>query len=112
MNRRSRRQKSLAAAKLPSAPSSPASNAGAGNKENDGADNNGNMIMSPTPYWRVAKEKGVHSPPATRSAKKSKNKNKRRGGADDGLVMCFSPPDQKLNAQREKERIERQERER
>jgi len=38
-------------------------------KENDTANN---ILQSPTPYWKVAKERGNNTPPETRSAKKRK----------------------------------------
>lgn len=31
-----------------------------------------NVLQSPTPYWKVAKERGTTTPPQTRSAKKQK----------------------------------------
>jgi hypothetical protein len=42
-----------------------------------------NVMQSPTPYWKVAKERGV-SPTETRSTKKNKNVG--------GKKLNFSPP--------------------
>jgi hypothetical protein len=73
-----------------------------------------NLLQSPTPYWKVAKERGI-SPTETRSTKKSK---KQPSDEDDsqtnraGRLLVFSPPDQKANAKREKEELERNEKER
>ncbi|KAG7367206.1 kinesin motor domain containing protein [Nitzschia inconspicua] len=86
------------------------------NKEN-GTEKNDAVVLSPTPYWKVAQERGgIHSPRETRSAKKRKT-----GRAldfettnmpnRDGL-MVFSPPNQVVNAQREKVEQERMKKER
>jgi hypothetical protein len=56
------------------------------NKENDGE----NLFQSPTPYWKVAKERGKNTPPETRSAKKQKS--------DGGKKLNFSPEEDKENA--------------
>eukprot|EP00980_Cylindrotheca_fusiformis_P001420 scaffold345_cov134-Cylindrotheca_fusiformis.AAC.31 len=75
---------------------------------------------SPTPYWKVAEERGT-SPRQTRSAKKKrlsvsrfnfsppKTETKKTFGNN---TMVFSPPDQKANAKRAKEETERKEAER
>ena len=69
--------------------------------KNDDKENGSNMLLSPTPYWKVAKERGTNreTPPKTRSAKKRKTD---RHVEDVGL-MIFSPPDQEANATRERE---------
>lgn len=90
-----------------------------GNKENgNGNDSDMNVLQSPTPYWKVAKERGRHSPRETRASKRRKTARKKSNGrtlnfdgadgielspekARDGL-MLFSPPDQVANAKREK----------
>jgi hypothetical protein len=91
-----------------------------GNKENDDDDN---ILQSPTPYWKVASERGTVSPRETRAAKKRKTTDKDGGGLalsfdaaeskgqssnqqkGSGL-MVFSPPDQMANAKREKLELE------
>ena len=68
-----------------------------------------NVLQSPTPYWKVAKERkerdqeNPNTPPETRSATKKKKK---------GGILLFSPPDQRENARREQEQLERKEKER
>lgn len=58
-----------------------------------------------------SKENPHFSPPETRSAKKKRlNAEFMQGGA--GAMLTFSPPNQKENARREKEEIERKESER
>jgi hypothetical protein len=71
-----------------------------GNKENESS-----VLLSPTPYWKVAKERGTNreTPPKTRSTKKRKTD---QNDEDVGL-MIFSPPDQATNAIREREENER-----
>ena len=71
-----------------------------GNKENDSS-----VLLSPTPYWKVAKERGTNreTPPKTRSTKKRKTD---QNDEDVGLLI-FSPPDQAANAIREREENER-----
>jgi hypothetical protein len=87
-----------------------------GNKEN-GTDGE-TILQSPTPYWKVAKERGTVSPRETRGAKKRKTTGNESGGRTlsfdvaDGIgqssdqkrpgLMLFSPPDQVANAKREK----------
>jgi hypothetical protein len=44
--------------------------------------NSENVLQSPTPYWKVAQERGI-SPTETRSTKKKKN--------DGGTRLQFSP---------------------
>jgi hypothetical protein len=83
-----------------------------GDKENKGKV--ANLMQSPTPYWKVAQERGI-SPTQTRSAKKSSkkqplNEDGRRNTG--GTLLVFSPPDQAANARREKEELERKEKER
>lgn len=86
------------------------------NKEN-GADDNENIVLSPTPYWKVAKERGdVHSPRETRAAKKRKTGRTLNFDTIDmpqreGLMM-FSPPNQAANAERERIELERKTKER
>lgn len=78
-----------------------------------GKANDENMIQSPTPYWKVAKERGdIHSPPETRSNKKRRTGRVLELGRKasstskrDG-IMVFSPPNQVANAKREKEENE------
>lgn len=52
-------------------------------KENDAV---GDSLQSPTPYWKVAKERGTNTPPETRSAKKRKTEPKKLDFAA-GLVV-------------------------
>ena len=68
-------------------------------------ENGENVLMSPTPYWKVAKERGTNreTPPNTRSHKKRKTDR----DADDTRLMLFSPPDQEANSIREREENER-----
>lgn len=66
--------------------------------------------QGPTPYHKVVQERGGEvSPRLTRSQKKVKqvSKHERRGS---GMVLSFSPPNQELNARREKDRIEESDR--
>mmetsp|Transcript_27134 Transcript_27134/g.59712 ORF Transcript_27134/g.59712 Transcript_27134/m.59712 type:complete len:981 (+) Transcript_27134:43-2985(+) len=78
-------------------------------KENDG-DASDNRMMSPIPYWKVAKERGnKHSPRETRSARKKKAE--RKANKNDGLLL-FSPPNQIANARKEKMELEKKSRER
>ncbi len=82
-------------------------------KENVGGTNQnaGAAVMSPTPYWKVAKERGnKFSPPLTRSAKKKKARHS--NGQPNGGVLLFSPPNQAENARREKMEREKKTRER
>lgn len=80
-------------------------------KENDGgSDKNVPLMMSPTPYWKVARDRGnKHSPRLTRSAKKKVQQS--TTNHEDG-VMLFSPPNQAANAKREKMELEKKTRER
>ena len=85
---------------------------------NKSGENDENIIQSPTPYHTIAKERGFHSPPETRAAKKLKTNSARKldfGGkystSREG-VMMFSPPNQAANAEREKKEIERKTQER
>ena len=80
--------------------------------------NDENLMQSPTPYWKVAKERGgLHSPRQTRASKKQKTAGRKLDFCPidseqrEGL-MVFSPPNQAANAQREKMEIERKTRER
>jgi hypothetical protein len=92
---------------------------GNNNKENGGNDEE--VFQSPTPYWKVAMERGgTHSPRETRAAKKRRTTTGKpffeNGGPNtnqnrDGLLM-FSPPDQVANAKREEMELERKTRER
>eukprot|EP00339_Tiarina_fusa_P000235 CAMPEP_0117027738 /NCGR_PEP_ID=MMETSP0472-20121206/20241_1 /TAXON_ID=693140 ORGANISM="Tiarina fusus, Strain LIS" /NCGR_SAMPLE_ID=MMETSP0472 /ASSEMBLY_ACC=CAM_ASM_000603 /LENGTH=1076 /DNA_ID=CAMNT_0004735053 /DNA_START=69 /DNA_END=3299 /DNA_ORIENTATION=- len=82
------------------------------------------ILQSPTPYWKVAMERGM-SPPETRSTKKKKRGTRLAFSPEDkendsceakpalksGLLV-FSPPDQAENERREKEEIERKEKSR
>ena len=89
------------------------------NKEN--GSNDEEVFQSPTPYWKVAMERGgTHSPRETRAAKKRRttdgkpffeNSGRNTNQNRDGLLM-FSPPDQAANAKREKMELERKTRER
>jgi hypothetical protein len=86
-------------------------------KEN-GHDEYKDIIQSPTPYWKVAKERGgIHSPPTTRAAKKHKTgraltfHTNDRSQQQEGL-MIFSPPNQVANFNREKMERERKNMER
>jgi hypothetical protein len=87
------------------------------NKENGSNDEDG-VFQSPTPYWKVAMERGgAHSPRETRAAKKRRTgrsfcKNGTGSSNDRQGLMVFSPPDQAANAKREKTELERQIRER
>eukprot|EP00977_Amphora_coffeiformis_P008132 scaffold1819_cov160-Amphora_coffeaeformis.AAC.2 len=71
------------------------------------SDNNENdepnaLRQGPTPYWKVVQDRGgAISPPQTRSAKKNKLPP-RHDAPRNGVMLAFSPPDQKLNEQREK----------
>jgi hypothetical protein len=82
------------------------------------AENDENLIQSPTPYWKVAKERGgLHSPPETRASKKQKTDGRkldfdRSDSAKREGLMVFSPPNQSANAKREKMQIERKTKER
>jgi hypothetical protein len=75
------------------------------NPKNIEKENTGNVLLSPTPYWKIAKERGTNrdTPPKTRSAKKRKTD---RHTEEAGLMM-FSPPDQAANVRRENEEKER-----
>lgn len=95
-------------------PSPPRGKGGATNDDDS-------ILQSPTPYWKVAKERGKVSPRETRASKKRKTTGKERGGralkfdASDGEgrsskqqkdrknsgLMLFSPPNQVANAKRE-----------
>merc|ERR1712238_142544 len=103
-------------------------------KENGGNSDVECLMLSPTPYWKVAKERGdIHSPPETRSAKKKKNSKNdasralnfdsvvARTAVEDGSLnktkdrdklLLFSPPNQAANARREKMDMERKTKER
>jgi hypothetical protein len=70
-------------------------------KENQG--NVENLLQSPTPYWKVARERGI-SPTETRSTKNNKKPR--------GTLLVFSPPDNVSNAKRGKEELQRKESER
>lgn len=60
----------------------------------DGKENKTTPPKTATPYWKALKIDGREpSPRETRSASKAKK--------NQCLVMCFSPPDQKANAERE-----------
>lgn len=89
------------------------------------------MRQGPTPYWKVRQRHlqatttvsilhpphapmnlqvvqdrgGAISPPQTRSAKKTKLPP-RHDAASNGVMLTFSPPNQKLNEQKEKEEAE------
>jgi hypothetical protein len=82
------------------------------NKDNGHSDED-NVMQSPTPYWKVAKDRGgIHSPPVTRAAKKQKTGRALNFDTIDGPqkqdgLMVFSPPDQVANAKREKMERER-----
>eukprot|EP00934_Nitzschia_sp_Nitz4_P003577 Nitzschia sp. Nitz4//scaffold7_size249615//46813//49980//NITZ4_001150-RA/size249615-processed-gene-0.180-mRNA-1//-1//CDS//3329558361//3567//frame0 len=73
-----------------------------------------NLVQSPTPYWKVAKDRGgANTPPETRSSKKRKHTGGTKldfalANSREGL-MIFSPPDQEENARREREEIQRKE---
>ena len=100
-------------AKQPSPKSVPTQDSG--DKENDEGNNVAvaNLLQSPTPCWKVAQERGI-SPPETRSIKKSKKQpsNEDSNNTGGGTLLVFSPPDQVANARREKEQLERKEKER
>mmetsp|Transcript_12373 Transcript_12373/g.14180 ORF Transcript_12373/g.14180 Transcript_12373/m.14180 type:complete len:1066 (-) Transcript_12373:200-3397(-) len=103
-------------------------------KENGGNSDVECLMLSPTPYWKVAKERGdIHSPRETRSAKKKKNSKNdtsralnfdsvvARTAVEDGSLnktedrddlLLFSPPNQTANARREKMDLERKTKER
>jgi hypothetical protein len=106
--------------KGPAAASRTSRTGGGGNKENRDIDGGPiDVLQSPTPYWKVAKERGTVSPRETRSSKRRKTTGKKSSGKTlnfDGIVdgidesvenrkdglMIFSPPDQIANARREK----------
>jgi hypothetical protein len=52
-----------------------------------------NVMQSPTPYWKVALERGI-SPTETRSAKKKKKKveNRKEDKASSVRALDFAPP--------------------
>jgi len=74
-------------------------------KKNTDKENGENLVLSPTPYWKVALERGTNraTPPKTRSTKKRKTDPSVTGTG----LMIFSPPDQQANALREHEENER-----
>jgi hypothetical protein len=68
----------------------------------DGKENETTPPKTATPYWKALKIDGREpSPRETRSASKAKKSQ--------CLVMCFSPPDQKANAEREQRILEEKE---
>jgi len=89
------------------------------NKENTDYPKECPPSPGPTPYWKVAQERGATSPRETRSATKNKPSRRDRlpplgvshqsDNRDVGIVLSFSPPDQEANARREKQEIERKE---
>ena len=60
------------------------------NTANDENENDGNVLMSPTPYHVVAKERGTFSPRTTRSAKKKKRSTSRDSDAGASRTLEFA----------------------
>jgi hypothetical protein len=98
-------------------------------KENDSENNNTNnhnddepstgfqspkTSQGPTPYWKVLQERGnITSPRETRSSVKKPRKHKSIDDEEVGPVLLeFSPPNQAANRKKEKQMLEKKEKER